>query len=190
MSFWLVVLAALLGVPFVLFFTGMGMIFAAGGYAGGPQESRGKAIFHGWLAFAWLLASVFGAFGLAPAWRAWHGGGENFVGGLQTFVDWLLGVGIVAGLVAAAVRALATVDRDRVARSPLVGALRWLLLVLGLVPWAAIAAWIVWPLMAWPVRGSFEWPDQADGWTHTAEITGVLFAAMLLEDGVRKLLGR
>ena len=190
MSFWLVVLAALLGVPFVLFFTGMGMIFAAGGYAGGPQESRGKAIFHGWLVFAWVLASAFGAFGLVPVWRSWHGGGENFDGGLQTFGHWLAGVGIVGALVLGAVRAIEAKGVERASRSPLGIAARMLLLALGFVPWAAIAAWIVWPLMAWPVRGSFEWPDQADGWTHTAEITGVLFAAMLLEDGVRKLLGR
>jgi hypothetical protein len=186
MPFWPVVLGALIGVPFVLMFTGMGMIFAAAGLAGGPQESRAQRIVYGWLAFAWLLVGVFGAFGLAPAWRAWHGGAEDFAGGLQVFVDWLLGVGAAGVLVAAAVRALAAIRRDGATRSPLLDALRWLLLGLGFVPWAAIIAWIAWPLVLWAVRGSYEWPVAATGWRHTGAIALVLFAVMLVEEAVRK----
>ena len=187
MSFWFVVLAALIGVPMVLFVTGMGMIFAAAGLAGGPQEARAKTIVYGWLALAWGLVSVLGAFGLAPAWRAWHGGGENFDGGLQAFVDWLLGVGAAGLMAGAAVRAMAAMRGERAKRSPLLGALRWLLLVLGLVPWAAIVAWIAWPLVLWPVRGTFAWPDAATGWTHTGEVAVILVAAMVVEETVRKL---
>ena len=184
--FWPVVLAALFGVPVVLFVTGMGVIFAAGGLAGGPQESRAQTIIHGWLASAWVLASVFGAFGLAPAWRAWNGGDENFDGGLQAFIDWLVGVGAVGLLAAVAVGAMAALRREGADRSPLLGALRWLLLALGLVPWAAIVAWIAWPLVLWPVRGTFEWPDAATGWAHMGEVTLILVAAMLVEEAVRK----
>ena len=187
MSFWFVVLAALIGVPFVLFATGMGMIFAAAGYANGGNKAHAKAVVVGWLAIAWGLTSVFGAFGLAPAWRAWHGGTENFDGALQAFVDWLAGVGVAGALVIVAYRVLATMRRERVEWSPLLNALRWLLLALGLVPYAAIAAWIVWPVLLWPVRGRFAWPDSATGWTHTAEIAAVLVAAMGVEVTVRKL---
>jgi hypothetical protein len=184
MPFWLVVLAALIGVPCLLMFTGMGMIFWVGGLAGGPQESRAQGIVHGWFAFAWVLASVFGAFGLAPAWRAWHGGGENFDGGLQTFIDWLVGVGIVAALLASALRPRATADRA--SRSPLVAVLRGLLLALGFLPWAALAGWIVWPLVLWPAVGRFEWPDAATGWRRTGAITLALLAAMAVEQAVRR----
>ena len=71
-------------------------------------------------------------------------------------------------------------------RSPLAGALRWLLLALGLVPWAAFVAWVAWPLVLWPVRGSFDWPDAATGWTHTGAVALILVAAMLVEEAVRK----
>lgn len=186
MSFWFVVLASLIGVPMVLFATGMGMIFAAAGLAGGPQEARATTIVYGWLAIAWGLVSAFGAFGLAPAWRAWHGGDENFDGGLQAFVDWLVGVGAAGLLGAAAVRAMAAMRGERAKRSPLLNAMRWLLLALGLVPWAALVAWIAWPLVLWPVHGTFAWPDAATGWTHTAEVAAILVAAMLVEEAVRR----
>ena len=45
MSFWFVVRLALIGVPCVLFVSGMGMIFAAAGHANGGDVSRGHAIF-------------------------------------------------------------------------------------------------------------------------------------------------
>jgi len=187
MSFWPVVLVALIGVPIALFVTGMGMIFAAAGYANGGSKAHANAVVVGWLVIAWALASAFGAFGLAPAWRAWHGGAENFDGALQAFVDWLAGVGIAGALAIVAYRALATMDRERAERSLLLNALRWLLLALGLVPYAAIVAWIAWPVVLWPVRGRFAWPDSATGWTHTAEIAAVLVAAMGAEALVRKL---
>ena len=186
MSFWSVVLLALIGVPFALFVTGMGMIFAAAGYANGGNKAHANAVVVGWLVIAWGLVSALGAFGLAPAWRAWHGGAENFDGALQAFIDWLAGVGIAGALAIVAYRAFATMDRERAAHSPLLNALRWLLLVLGLVPYAAIAAWLVWPLVLWPVQGRFAWPDPAAGWMHTAEIAAVLVAAMGVETVVRK----
>ena len=190
MSFWTVVVVALVGVPIVVLVTGMGMIFAAAGLAGGPQEARAKTIVYGWLALAWGLVSVFGAFGLAPAWRAWHGGAENFAGGLQAFADWLIGVGAAGLLAAAAIHATAAMRGQPARHSALLGALRWLLLALGLVPWAAIVAWIAWPLVLWPVRGSFAWPDAATGWTHTGEVAAILVAAMLVEEAVRSRRGR
>ena len=67
---------------------------------------------------------------------------------------------------------------------------RWLLLMIGFVPWAALAAWVAWPLVLWPLRGHFAWPDAATGWIHIAETTGGLFVAMLVEEGVRKALER
>lgn len=106
MLFWLVVLAALFGVPFLLVFTGMAMVFAIGGLAGGPMASRATTIVRGWLALACVLVSVFGAFGLVPAWRAWQGGDEDFAGGLRLFVDWLLGTGVPVLLVAGTARVL------------------------------------------------------------------------------------
>ena len=187
MSFWSVVLVVLVGVPFVLFVTGMGVIFAAAGHANGGNKAHANTVVVGWLLIAWGLASAFGAFGLAPAWRAWHGGTENFDGALRAFVDWLAGVGVAGALAIVACRAFATMDRERAERSPLLNALRWLLLVLGLVPYAAIAAWIVWPLVLWPVQGRFAWPDSATGWTHTAEIAAVLVAVMGVEVILRKL---
>jgi len=190
MSFWFVVLAALIGIPFVLFLTGMGMIFAAGGHASGGSMSRANAIVVGWFVFAWGLLAVFGAFGLVPAWRAMHGGPEDFVGGLRLILDWLVGVGVVGGLAIAAYRAVGRMDPDRARRSPLVAVLRWLLLGVGFVPWAAIAAWLLWPLALWPVNGHFAWPDAGTGWTHTAWITALLFAAMVVEDVVRRLRAR
>jgi hypothetical protein len=190
MTFWLVVLASLIGVPALLLFTGMGVIFYAGGLAGGPQASRADKILHGWMVFACVLVAVFGAFGVAPTWRAWQGGDENFVGGLQTFIDWLIGCGIVAGLALATQVATAQAKHDPERRSPLLTALRWLLLSLGLAPWAALVAWVAWPLALWPVHGHFEWPDSSTGWTHTAEVIAVLFAAMLIEEAVRKRLKR
>lgn len=174
MPFWLVVFVALLGVPFVLFVTGMGMVFAAGGYAGGPQESRAKAVFQGWLAFAWVMAAVFGAFGLAPAWRAWHGGAQDFVGSQRVFVDWLVGVGAVLAVPLVLGRMAA-------------GAARWLLLALGVAPWAAIVAWIVWPLVLWALHGRFDWPDAATGWTHMAEVVIGLLGAIGIEESVRRM---
>jgi hypothetical protein len=41
-------------------------------------------------------------------------------------------------------------------------------------------------LALWPVNGQFAWPDASTGWTHTAWITVALFAAMVVEDAVRK----
>ncbi len=185
MPFWLVVLLSLLGVPAVLLATGIGTIFWVGGLAGGPQQDRAPRIVAGWFAFAWVLASVFGAFGLAPAWRAWHGGSQNFDGAAPLFLHWLAGVG-VAALVAASLSRLVSrpaAPRDRL--SPLEHALRGLLLALGFAPLAMLAAWVAWPLALWPVLGRFEWPGAATGWTHTGEIVVVLFAAMLVEDAVR-----
>jgi hypothetical protein len=187
--FWTVVLVTLIGVPMLLFVTGMAMIFWSAGLAGGPQESRATTIVRGWLAVAWVLASAFGAFGLAPAWRAWHIGQENFDGALRLFVDWLIGIGGLGAVAAATVSAPGRQDAGSAPGSPLAGAARWLLLALGFAPWAAIAAWVVWPLVSWPVRGRFEWPDATTGWTHTAEALAVLFAAMLAEDAIRQRRG-
>jgi len=188
MPFWPVVLCALLGVPFVLFVTGMGMIFAAAGYAGGPQESRAKVVVYGWLMIAWVLAAVFGAFGLVPAWRAWHAGGEDFAGGLQTFVDWLIGVGIAGALGAVVLRVMALSGRAGEGGAPAPSAVlgRWVVLSIVAAPWAAIIAWIAWPLVLWPVQGRFEWPDAAVGWAHTGELTAALLAVFLVEDAVRR----
>ena len=185
MSFRAIVLLVLIGVPMTLFVTGMGMIFAAAGYANGGSKAHANGIVIGWVVFAWLLAGAFGAFGLAPAWRAWHGGAQSFAGGLHAFVDWLAGVGVAGALALLAYRRIATMDRAQVERSPLLNALRWLLLALGLLPHAAIAAWLVWPLVLWPVQGRFAWPDPATGWTHTAEIAAVLVVAMGVEAVVR-----
>ena len=186
LSFWTIVTLVLIGVPSVLMFTGMGMIFAAAGYANGGSMKHANAIVIGWFVFAWALASAFGAFGLAPAWRAWHGGVGNFDGALQGFVHWLAGVGIAGALAFVVYRRLVATDRHQMERSPLLNALRWLLLSLGLAPYAAIAAWLVWPLVLWPVQGRFAWPDAATGWTHTAEVTALLAAAMVVETVVRK----
>jgi hypothetical protein len=189
MPFWPIVLATLIGVPMLLVFTGMAMIFWSAGLAGGPQESRATTIVYGWLAIAWVLASAFGAFGLAPAWRAWHAGEENFDGGLRVFAYWLVGIGGLGVLAAATVRALGRKRPENAPGSPLGGLARWLLLVLGFVPWAAIAAWLVWPLVLWPLRGRFEWPDASTGWTHTGQALTVLFAAMLVEEAIRRRRG-
>jgi hypothetical protein len=187
MSFWSVVLLVLIGVPMVLMFTGMGAIFAAGGYANGGSKAHANGIVIGWLVFAWALAGAFGAFGLAPTWRAWHGGAENFDGGLRTYLDWLAGVGICAALALVVYRRVVMTTREQAERSPLlVDALRWLLFSFGAVPYAALAAWLLWPLASWPVQGHFAWPDSSTGWTHTAEITAVLVAAMVVETVVRK----
>ena len=187
MSFWTIVLLVLIGVPMTLFVTGMGMIFAAAGYANGGSRAHANGIVVGWLVFAWLLAGAFGAFGLAPAWRAWHGGAEDFAGGLRAFVDWLAGVGIVSALALAVYRRLVAMDREQGERSPLLNVLRWALLAFGLSLYGALGAWLVWPLVLWPVHGHFAWPDSATGWTHTAEITAVLVAAMMIETAVRRL---
>ena len=186
MSFWFIVLAALIGVPFVLFLTGMGMIFAAAGHANGGSMARANAIVVGWFVFAWVLLAVCGAFGLAPAWRAMHGGPEDFVGGLRLFADWLVGVGVVGGLAIAAYRSISRMDPARAGRSPLAAMLRWLLLAAGFLPYAAIGAWLLWPLVLWPVNGHFAWPDASTGWMHTAWITAALLAAMVVEDVVRR----
>ena len=190
MSFWAVVLIASIGAPMILFVTGMGMIFAAAGYANGGSKAHANGIVVGWLLFAWALAGAFCAFGLVPAWRALHGGAENFDGGLRTFIASLACIGIAGALAIVAYRYFATMDRERAERSPLLNALRWLLLALGLGPYAAIAAWLVWPLVLWPVRGHFAWPDPAAGWTHTVEIAAVLVAAMVGEVIVRRWRGR
>ena len=141
MSFWLVVLASLIGVPALLLFSGMGMIFYAGGLAGGPYASRADKIMHGWMVFACVLVAVFGAFGVVPAWRAWRGGDENFVGALQTFVDWLIVSGALVLLALAAQQASAQEKSQPGRRSPLLFVLRWALLSLALAPWAALIAW-------------------------------------------------
>ena len=190
MPFWPVVLCALIGAPLTVFMTGMGAIFAAGGYANGGDPSRVNLVIGVWLAIAWVLLGVFGAFGLVPAWRAMHGGHEDFAGGLQAFADWLVGVGVVGALAAGVLRLMATADRERLRNSPLPGLLRWTALTLCLVPWAALAAWVVWPLVLWPVHGRFAWPDAATGWTHTGEVTAVLAVAMLVEEVVRRRRGR
>jgi hypothetical protein len=186
MSFWPLVLAALIGIPFVLLATGMVMIFAAAGLANGLQPARANRVVQGWFAFAWVLAGMFCAFGVVPAWRAWHGGPQDFVGGLRTFLDCLAGVGLAGMLAAAAIRWHATVDRDRLWKSPWLAALRWPLLALGLVPWAALAAWVAWPLVLCLVHGTFRWPDASTGWTHTGEIAAVLVVAMLVEEALRR----
>lgn len=186
MPFWLVVLFSLIGVPMILFATGMGAIFAAGGYAGGPQESRAQTVVYGWLTLAWVLVSVFGAFGVVPLWRGWHGGPENFDGGLELFFDWLMAIGAIGVLVSGVVRALNAIGGDRADRRGPSPGVKWLLLTLGLVPWAAIVAWLAWPLLLWPVNGRFAWPDAATGWIHTAEIAAVLVVAMVIEETVRK----
>ena len=190
LSFWSIVVLVLIGVPSVLMFTGMGAIFAAGGYANGGSKAHANGIVIGWLVFAWALASAFGAFGLAPVWRAWHGGAENFDGGWQAYVHWLAGVGVVSALALVVYVRLASMDREQVERSRLLIALRWALLAFGMSLYGALAAWLIWPLVLWPVHGHFAWPDPATGWTHTAEITAVLVAAMVVESGVRKLLER
>ena len=190
MSFWFVVLAVLIGVPFVLFLTGMGMIFAAAGHANGGSMARANGIVAGWFVFAWVLLAVFGAFGLVPAWRAMHGGAQDLAGGLHALAGWLAGVGIVGSVALLAYRRLATLDRKQAERSPLLNVVRWVLLAVGFVPWAAIGAWLLWPLVLWPVNGHFAWPDAATGWTHTAWITALLFAVMVVEDVVRKLRAR
>ncbi len=186
MPFWPVVIAVLVGVPALLLFSGMAMIFAAAGLAGGPQESRATTVVYAWLAIAWALVGTFGAFGLEPAWRAWHGGDESFDGGLPLFVDWLAGVGAVGLVAAFVVRVMAAAGPGDDRRSPLSFLARWLLLALGLAPWAALIAWIAWPLALWPVRGRFEWPDAATGWTRTGVLTAILVAAAVVEDVVRK----
>ena len=190
MSFWPVVLCALIGAPLALFMTGMGAIFAAGGYANGGRASSVKVVVGVWLALAWVLLGVFGAFGLAPAWRAWHGGHEDFAGGLQAFADWLVGVGVAGALGAAVLHIEATMDRERWRRPPLRDALRWLVLAICILPWAALVAWIAWPLVLWPLQGRFEWPGAATGWTHTGEVFAVLAVATLVEEAVRKRRGR
>ena len=180
----------LIGVPMILMFTGMGAIFAAGGYANGGSKAHANGIVVGWLVFAWLLAGAFGAFGLAPTWRAWHGGAQDFDGGLLAYGHWLAGVGIVAAVALTAYVRLASMNREQVERSLLLNALRWALLAFGLSLYGALAAWLVWPLVLWPVHGHFAWPDSATGWTHTAEVTAVLVAAMVIEILVRKRLKR
>ena len=186
MSFWFVVLVSLIAIPMVLLATGMGMIFAAAGYAGGPQESRARWVVGGWLVFAWVLASAFGAFGLAPAWRSGQGGAENFVGGLPSFIHWLAGVAIAGALAALAYRANMAARQKGAQGSPLLALLRLALLSVGMALWGAIAGWIVWPLVLWPVHRAFAWPDAATGWLHTGEVTAILVAAMLAEDAVRR----
>jgi hypothetical protein len=81
-------------------------------------------------------------------------------------------------------------SREQVERSLLLNALRWALLAFGLSLYGALAAWLIWPLVLWPVHGHFEWPDSTTGWTHTAEVTAVLVALMVVEIVVRKALKR
>ena len=185
MPAWLIVLAALFGAPAVLLATGIAAVFWVGGLAGGPQESRAPHIIAGWMALAWVMASVFGAFGLGPLWQSWQGGDVTLDGAGPRFMAWLEVVG-GGGLLAMAMSRLmpkARSPQDRL--SPLEHMLRGLLFALGIAPWAALAGWLAWPLVMWPVRGHFEWPDAATGWTHTAEAGAVVFLAMLVEDAVR-----
>lgn len=186
MPFWLVVLFSLFGIPVVLFVTGMGMIFAAAGYANGSHTSHANRIVLGWLVFAWILASAFGAFGVVPAWRASHGGGETFAGGLGAMAFWMAGVAAAGLLAAGWFRTLAEAREQGADRVPALVVLRWVLLALGFVPWAALVAWLGWPLVTWALHGHFLWPDAATGWIHTAEVTALLVAAMLVEDAVRR----
>ncbi len=98
MSFWTIVVLVLVGTPMA---AGMAMLMAIFGAAGLANANRDVAA---WgvsaigVAACWALAAAFGAFGVAPAWRAWHGGAENFAGWTATFLHWLLGTGIAAGL--------------------------------------------------------------------------------------------
>lgn len=187
MPFWPVVLVVLLGIPAFLLFSGMGMIFAAGGYASGGSMKSANRVVYGWLAIAWVLAAAFGAFGLVPAWRAWHDGVEDFAGGLRTFGWWLVGVGGVASVGWTVYRAVMKTRPEDLQRSPLVAVLRWLLLSVGALPWAALGAWLLWPLVQWPLRGRFAWPDAATGWTRTAWIEALLVAGVVIPDVARRL---
>ncbi len=188
MPFWPVVIATLVGVPGVLLFTGMGMIFAAAGYANGSSLRAANRIVAGWVLFAWLLAAAFGTFGAAPAWRASHGGPENFDGAATTFWHWLVGTAIAAIAWLAGYRVKLKLERDLAAGKPLPRGATWLVTAIIMGGWGLIIGWIVWPLVLWPVRGHFEWPDAATGWTHAAEVGGVLFALAALETGVRDLI--
>lgn len=190
MPFWPVVIATLVGVPMVLFVTGMGMIFAAAGYANGSSLRTANRIVVGWALFAWLLAAAFGAFGAAPAWRAWHGGAETFSGAATTFAHWLAGTAVAALAWLAWYRAQLKMRRDLAAGTPPTPSSRWLAIAFVMGCWGLIIGWIVWPLVLWPVHGHVEWPDAATGWTHAGEVAGILFALAALETGVRRLLER
>ena len=188
MSFWPTVLVVLIGTPVALYLGAMMMIFAAAGLGNGGHESRMKAVIYGWVVFTWLLASVFGAFGLAPAWNAWHGGAQDFVGRQAAFVDWLGGVGLACAAAVVVVRAMSAMAPSQAPPSPLQRHLRSafaIALILG--SWGALIAWIAWPLVLWPVRGRFEWPDAATGWTHAAEVAGVMFVPVVIESVVRRV---
>ena len=190
MSFWPVVVTTLIGAPTALCMVALMTIFGAAALANAGRSARANVAAGIGLVLCWLLAAAFGAVGLAPAWRAWHGGAENFAGAPLAFVHWLAGTAVAALACVAWLYAKAKLTRDAAGNAQPSVAMKWLVVAFVMLCWGAIVGWLAWPLVLWPVHGHFYWPVAATGWTHSIAVAAILFAVGVLETGVRKLLKR
>lgn len=190
MPFWPIVIGVLIGAPMALYMIALGTIFGAAALGNANNRARANTTLAVGLSLGWLVAAAFGALGLMPAWRAWHGGAHDFSGVPASFVHWLAGTGVAALAVLAWFVVEARLARKAAAGAPPSRLVSWLAIAFVMVAWGAIIAWLAWPLVLWPIHGHFEWPDAATGWTHTAAIGAVLFGAGVLETVVRRLLRR
>lgn len=187
MPFWTIVLVALIGVPMAILMVAMMTIFGAAALANADRDRRAHVAAAIGLGLCWLLAATFGAFGLAPAWRAWHGGAEDFAGAPLAFVHWLAGTAAAALAAVAWYYAKAKMTRDAAGNAQPSAVLKWLVVAFVMLCWGAILGWLAWPLVLWPVQGHFDWPDAAIGWTRSVAIAAVLLAVGVIETLVRKL---
>jgi hypothetical protein len=190
MSFWAIVAISLIGAPMAASMAMMMAIFGGAGLANANRNRGAWTVILVGAGACWALASAFGAFGVVPAWRAWRGGAENFDGGLASFVHWLIGTGIVAGMYLAVWTLEARIRHDAATKASPSAALSWLRTTWTVLAFGAIAAWLIWPLLLWPLHGRLQWPDAATGWTHTIEVAAITLALGGLEAAVRKAFRR
>ena len=190
MSFWSIVLVALIGAPMALMMVVMMTIFGAAGLANANRDALSYVATAIGLLACGALAAAFGAFGVVPAWRAWHGGAENFVGWTTSFVHWLIGAAVIAGICFARWTVESRAHVDIGANKAPVVAMGWLVTGVNLLCFGAIVAWGLVPLVLWAIRGRLVWPDQVSGWTHALEVAAGLLVLGLIEGAVRKGRGR
>lgn len=189
MSFWAIVLISLIGAPMGAMLGVMLAIFGGTSHGSENYPVRTYTVIIGGLGGALALASAFGAFGVGPAWRAWHGGAENFDGCLASFVHWLVGLGFIAVMWFAQASLEQWVRGDMAKGGKPTATLWWAMTGVNMVCFGALIAWLAWPLVLWPIHGHFEWPDAMTGWLHTAAISAGLLCLPLVELGVRKARG-
>lgn len=190
MSFWSIVLLSLIGAPMGAMFAMMMAIFGGAALANANRGARGYVIVAVGVGLSWALAAAFGAFGLVPAWRAWHGGGEHFDGGLASFGHWLVGIAFIVGLWLGQWTLQLRVRSDMAAGRKATRGLWWTVTSVNMLCLGAFVGWLAWPLVLWPSRGRFEWPDAMTGWTHTVGVATGMLGLILLEMGVRRALRR